>query len=439
MAGTTETLATDGASYAEMHGRSAPEGQWEPPVRSLTFDANARSSFTKIIAHEYRETPGTFLAKIKVLAGMLRRAKRPMAYTGAGLSTAAGIHDYASKGDGAGTAAKKDVKNWREAEPTSAHRVMARLHAAGLLHHWINQNHDSLPQKAGFPQHALNEIHGSLHDPANPIVPYQGSLRDDLFKWMQQWQQEGDLCLALGTSLSGFNADQVVATQMDKFERGSGLGVVLVNLQRTEYDHGCSLRIFGELDAVMEALAHELGGELDAVPSASVAGAENAGLRLDDDQVLVRGFDPHSGLPRSGGEMAWDLRLGSYFRLTGGPYSGDIGKVSEKSADGHYKLRFEHSVDETFKTRRRPFGLWLGSWWVDEALSGRGIGPGGPVPLVPAEAPAEEPAGSADEFGIEQARERIAKLAKVGLPVDAIRAKMKVEGFALETIDNAVA
>mmetsp|Transcript_168148 Transcript_168148/g.535085 ORF Transcript_168148/g.535085 Transcript_168148/m.535085 type:complete len:86 (+) Transcript_168148:411-668(+) len=80
---------------------------------------------------------------------------------------------------------------------------MARLHAAGLLHHWINQNHDSLPQKAGFPQHALNEIHGGLHDPANPIVPYQGNLRDDLYNWMQQWQRDADLCLALGTSLSG--------------------------------------------------------------------------------------------------------------------------------------------------------------------------------------------------------------------------------------------
>ena len=32
------------------------------------------------------------------------------------------------------------------------HRVLAALQKAGLLHGWIQQNHDGLPQKAGFPQ-----------------------------------------------------------------------------------------------------------------------------------------------------------------------------------------------------------------------------------------------------------------------------------------------
>ena len=40
-------------------------------------------------------------------------------------------------------------------------------------------------------------------------MPYEGSLRDDLFEWMHEWQERNDLCLALGTSLSGFNVDQV--------------------------------------------------------------------------------------------------------------------------------------------------------------------------------------------------------------------------------------
>jgi len=48
---------------------------------------------------------------------------------------------------------------------------MVALHRAGHLKHWVQQNHDSLPQKAGYPQHALNEIHGSLHDPSNPVRP----------------------------------------------------------------------------------------------------------------------------------------------------------------------------------------------------------------------------------------------------------------------------
>merc|ERR1719502_1378741 len=115
-----------------------------------------------------------------------------------------------------------------------------------MLKHWIQQNHDSLPQKAGYPQHALNEIHGSLHDPANPIVPYEGTLRDDLFEWLHEWQSRADLVLALGTSLSGFNCDSVAAAAAAK------AGLVIVNLQRTQYDAACSLRIFAKIDDVME-------------------------------------------------------------------------------------------------------------------------------------------------------------------------------------------
>lgn len=465
-----DTLESDGASFCEMHGRRGSLA-WDAPVRTLTFDCNARSTFTEIIAHEYRDTPSTLAAKVAALAGLVRQAQQCVAYTGAGISTSSGIHDYASKGDGAGTAAKKEVKDWRDAQPTRAHRVMVALHRAGMLPHWINQNHDSLPQKAGFPQHALNEIHGSLHDPANPIVPYQGSLRDDLFAWMHQWQRSADLCLALGTSLSGFNADQVVETAMAKFDRGEGLGAVFVNLQRTELDAGCTLRIFAELDVVMDMLAQELGldvpspadapGQLEepeapeaaaaaqeapeaaAIPTSPASAAAHdptmTGEVLGDDRFRLRGFDPSTGRPAADPqqEMVWDLRVGQHVRLTGGPYNNDVGRVVDKSPDGHYKLRFEHSVDDTFNTRRRPFALWLGRWWVDEALRGRGIVPGGPVPVVPADAPAEPTEDQAAK-GAPEAVARAAVLAKVGLPPPAVRAKLWVEGFAPGVIDQAL-
>ena len=50
---------------------------------------------------------------------------------------------------------------------------------------------DGLPQKAKFPQEALNEIHGAWFDPSNPVVPMSGSLRGDLFEWLQEWGEEG--------------------------------------------------------------------------------------------------------------------------------------------------------------------------------------------------------------------------------------------------------
>merc|ERR1719240_1276325 len=88
-------------------------------------------------------------------------------------------------------------------EPTLAHCVMAELNRVDLLHGWVQQNHDGLPQKAGYRQEDINEIHGSWYDPSNPVVLYSGSLRGDLFKDMKRWADTADLVLVLGTSLSG--------------------------------------------------------------------------------------------------------------------------------------------------------------------------------------------------------------------------------------------
>jgi hypothetical protein len=55
-----------------------------------------------------------------------------------------------------------------------------------MLQGWVQQNHDGLPQKAGYRQEDINEIHGSWFDPSNPVVKYSGSLRDDLYQHMQQ-------------------------------------------------------------------------------------------------------------------------------------------------------------------------------------------------------------------------------------------------------------
>ena len=68
-----------------------------------------------------------------------------------------------------------------DATPTPTHLALAVLRAQGLVHAWIQQNHDGLPQKAGWPQENLIEIHGSWYDPSNPVVCYDGSLRSDLY------------------------------------------------------------------------------------------------------------------------------------------------------------------------------------------------------------------------------------------------------------------
>jgi NAD-dependent SIR2 family protein deacetylase len=122
----------------------------------------------------------------------------------------------------------------------------------GHLKHWVQQNHDGLPQKAGYPQHALNEIHGAWFDPSNPVVPMDGHLREDLNKWLDQEEDTADLVLAMGTSLCGMSADRIVeGAARRRLEDSTGLGAVIVGFQRTRMDGMASLRIFAAIDEVM--------------------------------------------------------------------------------------------------------------------------------------------------------------------------------------------
>lgn len=43
--------------------------------------------------------------------------------------------------------------------------ALVALSKKGWVHHWLQQNHDGLPQKAGFPQEKINEVHGAWFDP----------------------------------------------------------------------------------------------------------------------------------------------------------------------------------------------------------------------------------------------------------------------------------
>lgn len=119
----------------------------------------------------------------------------------------------------------------------------------------------------------------------------------------------------------------------------------------------------------------------------------------------------------------------------------------------------------------KPFSLWLGNWWVEEATRGKGICPGGKIPFVsatPAEAEAaaagaaagmatsegrpgpskrgaeegpdlasrccagssaaEEPAGAAARAVVDLAK--YDKMVKMGMPMGAIEQRMMKDGVA---------
>jgi len=253
------------APAACAHGSLGSQA-WALPTLARACREDARPGYKTMKAHEYLDDPGVLQEKVRALAGLVRRSQCCVAYTGAGISTASGINDYATKA-GDSVAASQKMSPW-EAQPTLAHRVLVGMHAAGQLKHWVQQNHDGLPQKAGFPQNDLNEIHGAWYDPSNPVVPMSGTLRQDLIEQMLDWEDKVDLCLALGTSMVGMNADRMAVAPAERARKGKtgALGSVIVSLQQTQYDSLASLRIFATIDKVMEMLAAELQLAVPAAP-----------------------------------------------------------------------------------------------------------------------------------------------------------------------------
>ena len=127
---------------------------------------------------EYFDTPEELDAKCEQLAMMIASSEHFVAFTGAGISTAAGIPDFRSgydtvleTGPGAWEKAalkakvKKEikVKPIQKALPTDTHMSFVALHDAGLLKFLISQNVDGLHRKSGIPPEAIAELHGNTN------------------------------------------------------------------------------------------------------------------------------------------------------------------------------------------------------------------------------------------------------------------------------------
>lgn len=361
----------------EMHGRLGAERKWMAPRLVVFCDKEARPGYTSRLAHEYEDEPWVLREKVKVLAMLVAQSKRCCAYTGAGISTASGIDDYASKAKDSVAMKRKRVDGFL-AEPTLAHRVLAALYRKGYLKHWVQQNHDGLPQKAGFPPEHLNEIHGAWFDPSNPVVPMSGSLRDDLCKWMYEWEKKTDLCLAMGTSLCGMNADRMAVTPAVKTK--NSLGTVIVGLQQCQYDDICTLRFFAKIDEVMALLARELGLLTGAcavrkhavyepsIPKDAIKAHDRIGGRPT---VLRVPYDKHGKLTQDRSKMVdWNLENGARVMVTAGPGKGYVGKVLGRTAQGHIRVRLPCQREGSNQQGRSWTVYILGQWWLETATKG---------------------------------------------------------------------
>eukprot|EP00930_Biecheleria_cincta_P044977 TRINITY_DN30994_c0_g1_i1.p1 TRINITY_DN30994_c0_g1~~TRINITY_DN30994_c0_g1_i1.p1 ORF type:complete len:518 (-),score=99.68 TRINITY_DN30994_c0_g1_i1:351-1904(-) len=309
-------------------------------------------------ASEYRDDPQSLACKVSILAHLLRCSRKTLAYTGAGLSVAAGI-EMAAAGS-----AKAEKSHPLAADPTLAHCVMAELNKCNLLHGWVQQNHDGLPQKAGYRQEDINEIHGSWYDPSNPVVLYSGSLRGDLYADMKDWAKSADLVLVLGTSLSGLNADQCVSKTAERSlpGRSKSLGSVIISPQRTPEDGEASLRLFACADDVMALLAKELN--LQVRPGRALFSSE------------LRNWVPYdkNGKRSDRVQTWWDLTPGAKLRvpqhnnIEGAQQPAYLGITPELVGQALPADNKRCCISVKFAERRST--MQLGIWWIDAALRG---------------------------------------------------------------------
>eukprot|EP01125_Pyxidicula_operculata_P021366 TRINITY_DN818_c0_g2_i1.p1 TRINITY_DN818_c0_g2~~TRINITY_DN818_c0_g2_i1.p1 ORF type:complete len:370 (+),score=84.89 TRINITY_DN818_c0_g2_i1:939-2048(+) len=345
-------------TWQQWHGFAGNE-KWPLPKVVASSNESARADQgNHIKANEYMDDPQVLEEKLELVAQFIKLSQFCCAYTGAGLSKSSGIPDYATKAKDSVVKAPK-LGSSLDAEPTYAHLVLSAMERANLLHCYVQQNHDGLPQKAGFPQHKINEIHGAWFDPSNPVVQFSESLRRDLFDWMLEAEQRIDLCLCLGTSLSGMNADRIAKTPAKKSrkEYPEAIGTVVVNLQQTPLDSHAVIRIWAKLDEAFKILAKKLElGEVKKIPT-----------KVPEGDIFEVPYNAEGFLDPSC-RMTWDLSVGQtvIIPIKEASNYGSVGTIEKKRGE-HYGILIEEErkSGETIMTRRL-----LGNWWIDAAING---------------------------------------------------------------------
>jgi len=260
------------SDHYNWHGLLLADKALPPPTCVFRTTALARADTgTNIDGSEYQDSPEVLDVKADKFIELCRASRSPAILSGAGLSTASGIRDYAS--NKSGTAQQGENRLTYDfifsCRPTVAHRVLAEMGRRNILkpspYNWVQQNHDGLELRAGWPVMS-NLIRGQWLDTweiakkDNQVVPMSGNLRSDLFEHLLNLEKTMDFCVSIGTSNSGLNVDRLVKTSGTRFaHQGKGLGLAMLTIQKTPYDHLAALRIFSKCDEFMMIVAKKLG------------------------------------------------------------------------------------------------------------------------------------------------------------------------------------
>lgn len=251
------------------------------------------------------------------VANLIKTSEYCIAFTGAGISTAAGIGDFrgitgkwterdkAKKQGTKGT--KVPPRNMQALRPTYTHEAIVKLLEKGYIKHVISQNVDGLHRLSGVKEGQISELHGNGFEekcekckkryvrnfrcggkatnvPANKckncrinhrtgrvcddkkcngylmntIINFGDYLESDVLDGAEKHAEQSDLVLALGTTLQVSPANDLVESGQDPTR------LVICNRQITDYDQTClelddngvplGSRVFGDCDKMMREL-----------------------------------------------------------------------------------------------------------------------------------------------------------------------------------------
>lgn len=259
------------------------------------------------------------IPKIKRLADVLRNCRHAIAFTGAGISTSAGIPDFRSgvntcldtgagkweaqaykKATGKAAAPpKKPTTSALRAYPTYTHMALKALLEHGVLKFLVSQNTDGLHRRSGVPPGMLAELHGNGNLETCPKCGQQylrdfrtrtnkavhrhetgrtcddpkcpGKLKDTIINFgenlpvreldaAETHAARADVCIALGSSLT---VTPAANGPRDVGRKRNG-NLFILNLQPTPLDDLATERLNGKCDEVMRLLMKELRIEVPA-------------------------------------------------------------------------------------------------------------------------------------------------------------------------------
>ncbi len=294
---------------------------------------------TEAEKQEFFDPPDVLDKKVDKFVEMLKASKHFIAFTGAGISTSAGIPDFRSgvntvlpTGPGCWEklANKQKVNrkviktNMLQAIPTKCHMALVELERKGFLKFLVSQNIDGLHRRSGFDIEKLAELHGNTNleickkcnkkymrdfrcRTAQKVLDHitmrkcdnpacRGDLYDSIINFGESLPEKelndsfahakkADLCLAMGSSLRVTPAANIPETVG---ERKNDL--VIVNLQKTPIDGVASLRVNALCDVFIEMVMKKMDLQIPEFILTRRLGVTRTIINKKDG-ILFRGID----------------------------------------------------------------------------------------------------------------------------------------------------